>query len=79
MSEYNADLKAAKAELRATIITHLAKCCNNKFVNIEKFIKEDAGRETMIGMVFQLCSTGEGMPIQSAMSLIDSDLAHVHD
>lgn len=67
-------LAEAEAKLRAEIIVYLGTCCNGQYECIENYIKEDMGRDTIIAMVFKMCSTGEGMAIQSALSLIDADL-----
>ena len=72
--EYDKQLADAEAKLRAAIVVHLATCCSGKYACVEKTIKEDKGREYVAALVFSMCSTGEGMPIQSALSLIDSDL-----
>jgi len=67
-------LADAEAQLRAKITVHINTCCKDKYACIAKYIKEDAGKTSVANMAFALCSKGEGMSIQTALSTIDSDL-----
>ena len=71
---YKQQLSEAEAQLRAEITVYLNTCCDDKWNCLAKTIKEEQGREMVMRMAFSMCSTGEGMAIQSALSIIDSDL-----
>lgn len=60
-------------QLRDLIEKEFNKCCQTSLPRFKKAISTDAGRERMADVVFEMCSAN-GYAVQTAMSLLDSDL-----
>lgn len=67
------DLEILEAELKKQISLEFDKCCQPELKTLSAFIATPTGRERAENIVFEICST-QGIAIQSAMSLLDSDL-----
>lgn len=55
------------------IVARLDDCCPTKLPRLKMFVSTPEGIEQARDMIFEMCAR-EGMAIQTAMSLIDSDL-----
>lgn len=64
---------SAEDQLKQLIEKELDNCCSNTLPRVKSKIKEQAGREMVAAMAFNLCKN-EGISVQTALSEIDSEL-----
>jgi hypothetical protein len=63
----------ASDKLKEIIRKQLESCDTNALPRLKKYVSTDSGMESAAAMIYKMCSR-DGMPVQSAMSNLDSEL-----
>lgn len=66
-------MEKAQEKLVKMISEKLDVACSEGLPRLCKFIESDGGRETAEEMIYNMCAN-DGISVQTAMSVIDSDL-----